>query len=93
MQPLRIPLKDLAQYVGVALLALIFGWWWLSPKRPDAAYINACQHLYAAASTHADTFRIDGTIPLQQDQPRVEPPTCGALRRAYPKLFQPDSAR
>jgi hypothetical protein len=85
---MRFTRSEIAQLVGVAVLALIFGWWWLSPKRPDAAYIYQCRHLYAAARTAADTVRVDGTIALQQDKPRVEPPACGALRATYPKEFE-----
>jgi len=84
MQAGRIPLSELAQFIGVAVIALIFGWWWLSPRRVDVTYINACRQFYASAHTHADTVRIDGTIPLQQDRPRVDQPTCGVMRAHYP---------
>jgi len=84
--------SNIAQYIGVAAIAALAAWWWLSP-RGDTPYIAACRPLYASARTHEDTLRIDGLIPLQQDEPRVDQPTCGTIRATHPDRFRPERNR
>ena len=93
MPRFRYSLAQIAQFVGIGLIAVAVAWWWLSPKRGDLPYIAACRPLYHAAQTHADTVRIDGLRPLQQDEPRVEQPTCGTVRLDHPDQFTAEAGR
>ena len=75
--------------LGVLLLALLLGvlWLWVKPERRDTPGIAQCVGQYAAATSAADTTRIDGTIPLERGRGDLNPLTCGALRATYPKEF------
>ena len=74
---------------GALVLVLVLGvlWLWVRPERVDAPAIVQCVGQYAAATSAADTTRIDGTIPLERGRGDLTPLTCGALRASYPKEF------
>jgi hypothetical protein len=72
------------------LLAVVLAgavWLWVRPERSDAPAIAMCLQLYRAATSHADSLRIDDQIPLQRTKGDLNPLTCGALRSNYPKRF------
>ena len=73
--------------LGVAAIAALVAWFFAGTERSDAFAVTVCAQLYSAASSNADTIRIDGQIPLQRSKGQLNPLTCGALRVAYPKRF------
>ncbi len=73
--------------LGVAAIAALVAWFFARTERSDVFAITVSAQLYAAASSSADTIRIDGEIPLQRSKGQLNPLTCGALRAAYPKRF------
>lgn len=73
----------------VAAIAAVVIWYLARPERQDSFGIVACAALYRAASSLADTVRIDGQRPLERGRAELNPFTCGALRATYPDRVVP----
>jgi len=73
--------------LGVVAIAAVVAWFFARTDRSDAFAVTVCAQLYSAASSRANTIRIDGEIPLQRSKGQLNPLTCGALRIAYPNRF------
>ena len=84
---LRFERSSIITTLGVAAIAAVVAWFFSRTERSDAFAVTVCAQLYSGASSHADTIRIDGEIPLQRSKGQLNPLTCRALRVAYPKRF------
>jgi len=84
---MRLSERSSITALGVVTIAAVVAWFFARTDRSDAFAVTVCAQLYSAASSRADTIRIDGEIPLQRSKGQLNPLTCGALRIAYPKRF------
>jgi hypothetical protein len=87
---------NIAFGIAAAFTVIMVGFYlWLlaTPRRWDGPDIAFCRALYAAAGTHADSARVDGSILPNQGKRQASAVNCGGLRAAYPDLFAARASR